>query len=141
MDGTSEFDPAEHRADDVREEAERIIRQIPPPPEIAPSPRDTASAPADTTWTTVEGYRVQVYLSTTREQADAAAERARQRFPSDSVYVVFQAPWHKVRVGDFRTWQEVTAKVEEAKGKGYPDAFPVPSTVWVVRRPEDRVEE
>ncbi len=139
--GTSHFDPAEHRADDVREEAERIIREIPSPTEAAPTSRDTGIAPTDTTWINIDGYRVQVLLSTTRERAQTAAELARLRFPADSVYIIFQAPYHKVRVGDFRTWQEVTAKVEEAKNKGYPDAFPVPGTVRVIKRSEDRAPE
>jgi len=93
----------------------------------------------DTTWINMDGYRVQVYLSTTRDRADWAADRARQSFPSDSVYIVFQAPYHRVRVGDFRTYQEAMAKVEEAKAKGYSDAFLVPTTIRVIRRPQDKI--
>lgn len=125
----------------MRAEAERVIRLIPPPTATATVSEDTATVSTDTTWINVDGYRVQVFLSTTRERADAAAQLARLRFPADSVHIIFQAPYHKVRVGDLRTWQEATAKAEEAKNKGYRDAFPVPGTVRVVRRPGDRLPE
>ena len=131
------FDPARHRADDVRAEAEQIIREI-APPAVAPE-REAAADTSDTSWVIIDGgYRVQLATSATREAALGAAERARTRFPSDLVYVIFQAPYHKVRVGDFRTRQEAKAKEIEARNKGYRQAFWVPSRVRVMRRPGDR---
>ena len=59
--------------------------------------------------------------------------RARERFPYDSVYVYFQAPWYKVRVGDFETRNDAEAKLREARQKGYREAFWVPSDVRVPR--------
>ena len=133
------FDPARHRADDVRAEAEQIIRNIVPPAVEAERSPEAPEAVGDTSWITVDGgYRVQLATSATREPALAAAERARARFPGDSVYVIFQAPYHKVRVGDFRTGQEAKAKEIEARNKGYREAFWVPSRIRVIRRAGDR---
>lgn len=89
----------------------------------------------------MDGYRLQVFASVTREQAEAAAERARQRFPQDSVYIVFITPLHRVRVGDFRTVQEAEAKLIEAQNKGYRDVLYVRSPVRVIKRPGDRVSQ
>jgi len=126
----------------VRAEAEQVVREIPPP---ATKPADSGLnapvAPTDTTWITMDGYRLQVFASVTREQAEAAAERARQRFPQDSVYIVFITPLHRVRVGDFRTVQEAEAKLIEAQNKGYRDVLYVRSPVRVIKRPGDRVSQ
>ena len=128
------FDPTQHRVDDVRAEAEQIIRQIAPPRvESIDSRVDTVGVALDTTWVMEEGYRIQISASPTREDAESVAMRARERFPYDSVYVYFQAPWYKVRVGDFETREDAESKLREARQKGYREAFWVPSEVRVPR--------
>jgi len=128
------FDPAEHGADDVRAAAEDVIGRI-VPPEAEPAVQEPESAQdgRDTTWISLEGYRVQIFASLSRPQAEMAAQRAREAFPDDSVYIVFQTPWHKVRIGDFRTREEADAKLAEARSKGY-DALWVRSRIRVMRR-------
>lgn len=128
------FDPAQHRVDDVRTEAEQIIRQIAPPRvESVDTRGDTVGMAFDTTWVMEEGYRIQISASPTREDAENVAMRARERFPYDSVYVYFQAPWYKVRVGDFETREDAETKLREARQKGYREAFWVPTAVRVPR--------
>jgi len=130
----SVFDPAQHRVDDVQAEAEQIIRQITPPRiESTTVSGDAIGIAFDTTWVVEEGYRIQISASPAREDAQNVAMRARERFPYDSVYVYFQAPWYKVRVGDFETRNDAEAKLREARQKGYREAFWVPSDVRVPR--------
>jgi hypothetical protein len=128
------FDPAEHRSDDIRAEAERVIRDITAPHvDVEAAIVDTnLSVPTDTTWIAATGYRIQISVSPTRDQAEDIAEVARQRFPYDSVYVYFQAPWHKVRIGDLDSRQTAKEKMNEARQKGYREAFLVPSEIRVM---------
>ena len=112
----------EHRAGNLVEETRAIIQAIPSPvSRIEESSTDTSSAEAfaDSAVTLTNGYKIQIYVSPNREQAERAAVRARMNFPADSIYVVFQAPFHKVRVGHFETQQEAEEKVREAENKGY----------------------
>ena len=121
------FNPAEHRADDVRAEVDQIIRNIAPLKEAREETTETfQEAASDTAGARLSGYRVQVFASTTRAQAEWAAGRARRRFPDDTVYIVFQAPWHKVRIGDYRTQRDAEEKLKEARSKGYREPFWVP---------------
>ena len=118
---TQVFDPAQHRADNLTEEAQGIIRDLRASTQtVRPLAVDTTGAALDDSVAApVTGYKIQIYVSPNRDQAERAAARARLNFPSDSVYVVFQAPFHKVRVGHFRTQEEAEAKVREAESKGY----------------------
>jgi len=129
------FDPAEHGPGPLPEDVEETIRSLRPPPAQVDTPAVVAApAKRDTSWTTTNGYRIQIFTSTTRELAEAEALKARERFPSDSVYILFQSPWHRVRVGDFATRQDAEEKIVEAKEKGYPDAFWVRSQIRVLNR-------
>lgn len=129
------FNPAEHRAEDVTVEARGVLSRLTAPTieENVENADSLLGAPIDTTWDIANGYRIQIYTSATREQADAAAERAQLRFPYDSVYVYFSAPFHRVRVGDLQTRQAADDKMTEARAKGYRDAFLIPSEIRLMR--------
>ena len=121
------FNPAMHRAEDITSELMPIIRNIPPPATTSgTNVFDIPIAGSDSTQAVTNGYRVQVYMSTRRDAAERAAVIARQRFPEDNVYVVFQGAFHRVRIGDFRTEAEARAKVHEAREKGYSEPLWVP---------------
>jgi hypothetical protein len=47
------------------------------------------------------GYRVQVYVGNERREADAAKLLLYQNFPELSLYLTFQQPAYKLKVGDF----------------------------------------
>jgi len=92
-------------------------------------------------WETVRGYRVQVFMSTSRDEADAVAEQVERRYPEMSVQVIFQAPWHKVRLGAFRTRAEAEDFLAEAHNGGYAQAFIVPDRVQIPRAVEPQPPE
>ena len=52
---------------------------------------------------TVQGYRVQVFFSNDRKKAYAIKDKVIRMYPewADQVYVVYQSPNYKVRVGNF----------------------------------------
>ena len=57
----------------------------------------------------IDGYRVQIFSSNKQQTAKAAAlemeERMKDRI-NQTMYVQYQSPFWKVRIGDFRTYDE-----------------------------------
>ncbi len=86
------------------------------------------------------GYRVQVFQSTDKDEADrqvnaavawwrqAAAERSLNRTPE--VYTVYRAPYYRVRVGNFQTRDQARA-FQAALGANFSGAFIVQDRVTV----------
>ncbi len=79
-----------------------------------------------------QGFRVQLANVTSEASAMAFKEEATAIF--DSVYVIFQRPNYKVRVGDFLTRSTADAAADSARRFGFRDAWVVPSRVWVITR-------
>lgn len=103
----------------------------PPPPDAAPASGSVATsegwitpAPASQT----PGYRVQIFASSDRTKAESAAAEARQRF-SEPVYIEFETPLYKVRVGDCATRHEADLLKEKAGTQGYDGAWVAESQV------------
>ena len=60
-------------------------------------------------WVEVDGYRVQVYSSNQQQYAKAEALELEEKLKnsiSHSVYVQYLPPFWKVRIGDFRSYEE-----------------------------------
>ncbi|KPK73900.1 hypothetical protein AMJ87_00185 [candidate division WOR_3 bacterium SM23_60] len=117
--------------------AEEEIVLIPPPVEeepIAPEPPTAEPyVPAQPTTPVmapqkVYGFRVQIFASSTEENASHVAADARKVF-SDRVYVEYVAPYYKVRVGDYLTNEEVEPLKDKALSLGYRGAFIVETMV------------
>jgi hypothetical protein len=84
-----------------------------------------AATPAPEDFT--PGWRVQLFASASMANADREAQRARQRF-AEPVYVEFQPPLYKVRLGDFLTKAEAQSMATRAKAEGF-DAWVVEALV------------
>ena len=78
----------------------------------------------------VPGWRVQIFATTDYERASLVKEEAESLFGLP-VYLKFEAPYYKVRVGDCRTRTEAEALRREAIRLGYTSAFPVRASVKV----------
>jgi len=76
----------------------------------------------------VQGYRVQLVATKEEEQAREIKKNAMLKL-SHPVYLIFEPPLYKVRVGDCTTREEAKEILEEAKQNGFPDAWIVPSTI------------
>ena len=87
---------------------------------LAATSIDTASLPAE-----APGYRVQIFASTDQEEANAVRRDAILRF-NDNVYMIFDNPYYKVRVGDCLSRYQADDLQIKAEKKGYLDA-------WIVR--------
>ena len=72
-----------------------------------------------------EGYRVQVLATRYFERADSLAVIMKFFF-SDSVYVDFEAPNYKVRIGDFTDRDSAESLQQELVQMGY-------NSAWILR--------
>jgi hypothetical protein len=77
----------------------------------------------------VQGFRIQLFSSSNIDEATAIKNDAAPKFISDSIYVVFDAPVYKVRVGDFINRYEANQRLPEFVAQGYRDAWVVPDRV------------
>lgn len=89
--------------------------------------------PSDTTKTTpsgatVPGYRVQIFASSTNEGAEKIASEARFKF-TERIYVEYEAPYYKVRVGDYKNRSDAEILKQKAINVGYSDAWIVQTEV------------
>lgn len=70
----------------------------------------------------VLGFRVQIFASSTENNAAKVAADARSTF-NDRVYVDYIAPYYKVRVGDCLTREDAEMMKNQARTLGYRGAF------------------
>lgn len=52
------------------------------------------------------GYRIQIFFGSDRKEANEARTKFLQLFPETDAYLIYQAPYFKVRVGDYRNQLE-----------------------------------
>lgn len=81
----------------------------------------------------VDGWRVQIFVSNNFESATVKQEQAKSQFKEElhKVYLIFETPYYKIRVGDFVNHQEAEELRDKAREMGYNQAFLVPSKVMV----------
>lgn len=76
-----------------------------------------------TATTTAGGYRVQVFSDnnprTAKREAQNKAASIDEAFPQWATYITFDSPYWRLRVGDFRTYEDATHAIVELK-----NAFP-----------------
>lgn len=81
----------------------------------------------------VQGFRIQVFASANIDEAVSARETARTKVGNDSVYVVYDPPVYKVRVGDYATRLEASQRLPRIVNLGYPDAWVVSDKITLRR--------
>ena len=85
------------------------------------STSSNVSAPASKS-----GYRIEIYADNNRAAKTEAANRkarVQARFPQYKVYQVFESPFWRVRLGDFRSRNEASEVLEELK-RAFPSYSP-----------------
>ncbi len=81
----------------------------------------------------VQGYRVQIFVTGEEFEARAVEEEALLQF-DESVYLIFDPPNYKIRVGNCLTRTQANDLREKAVKLGYRDAWVVRSKVLVPSR-------
>jgi hypothetical protein len=77
----------------------------------------------------VQGYRIQLIATTDENRAREIKKNAMLKL-KEKVYLVFEAPNYKIRVGDCTTRDEAKAIQQDALANGFSDAWIVQSKVY-----------
>jgi len=78
----------------------------------------------------VYGYRIQIGIDESKDAMEELAEYARSRI-DQGVYLEFEAPFYRVRVGDFKTRAEAEKYVKILNNKGFNDSLWVFSKIII----------
>ncbi len=68
--------------------------------------------------TQLDGFRIQIYSGSgikSKDEATAAQSRFMRLFPEQKVYVIYNAPFWRVRVGDYRSRSEAMTLLNTVK--------------------------
>ena len=79
---------------------------------------------------TISGFRVQVFLTQEIDEANQIKDTVAAKVPDEWVYVVYDAPYYKVRVGNFADRSAANIMVRKLSQGGYKDAWVVPDKVY-----------
>ena len=78
----------------------------------------------------VSGYRIQLKNTSSQKDANALRERFNSAFPNLKSYLNYDAPYYKIRVGDYLTKMESQKDLNEIR-KAYSGAYIVPCHIQV----------
>jgi hypothetical protein len=74
------------------------------------------------------GFRIQIYFGSERSKATEIRADFSKNFPEISSYLIYQQPYFKIRVGDFKTRIEASGFLKKLEDH-YTTAFIVPDEV------------
>lgn len=113
------FNPADYDPEIPVEMKEE--KQAPEQLEQHPTPLEEAE--------TVSGFRVQVTFTDNIDDANTAKDEVALLVGEQNVYVVYETPYYKVRVGDFLSRPDANETLNLLFQHGYKDSWIVPDKV------------
>lgn len=78
---------------------------------------------------TIPGFRVQVLFTQDFDQANQVKEEVDRQIPDEWVYIVYDSPYYKVRVGNYTEKGLANPMIRQLHKLGYKDAWVVPDYV------------
>jgi len=100
-----------------------------PQPSETPAPQDNSGLPVPSgskgPVPQVWGWRVQLFVSGSIENARKVAEEARWKFKDQQIYITEALPYYKVQAGNCLTRQDADNLKARAKDLGYQGSFAV----------------
>ena len=115
------------RPSEFDEEVEAVQRAHDSGESVAPL--DLPSDSSIVEYVEVQGFRIQIFASANIDEATGAQRVAADKAGIDSVYVVYDPPVYKVRIGDYGTRLEANQKLSKIVNLGYDDAWVVADKV------------
>jgi len=91
--------------------------------------RDTTSDSVKTIVGTTNGFRVQVYVTDNLEEADSLKSELAERIIQKNIYIIFDPPFYKVEVGDFKSVGDAKDLNFKLTQMGYTESRVIASTV------------
>jgi hypothetical protein len=107
------------------------------PVDVAAALADTAIESTDTATAIdaaepvecVQGFRVQIFASTSIDAAKQKKAEAEALFPKEWFYIQYDPPTYKIRVGNFLQRYEAERFARQADEQGFRDSWAVPERV------------
>jgi hypothetical protein len=90
---------------------------------------------------TLAGYRAQVLFTNNIEIANSAKDTIESLLPEEWCYIVYDAPYYKVRVGNFLERDEASRMVRDLLSLGFKDSWVVPDNIFINLTPKPPVIE
>ena len=81
---------------------------------------------------TIDGFRLQIFESSSVDQATKKFKKFK-RILSDSLYLTFEAPFYKVRYGDFVSKEEAETEKKKLSKKGLKNIWTIRSRIKKIR--------
>ena len=78
---------------------------------------------------TTNGFRVQVYVTDNLEEADSLKSELAERIIQKNIYIIFDPPFYKVEVGDFKSVGDAKDLNFKLTQMGYTESRVIASTV------------
>jgi septal ring-binding cell division protein DamX len=100
-------------------------------PAPAGGPAGPPDRPAPGQMVPAQGYRVQIHSVTDRQESQRFFEEARRRLNREDIYLQFEPPFFRVRVGNCRTRDLAEDLARELEQAGYEAPFPVRTQILV----------
>jgi hypothetical protein len=94
-----------------------------------PLKKTIARLEAPATQDTVSGYRIQVLFTPDIERAAETKDTLSVLIPEEYTYVVYEAPYYKVRLGNFQDRSSANIVLKKVTAKGFDDAWVVPDKI------------
>ncbi len=128
-----EFDPSEYNAPFVIQQDDEDDSTL--EPERIPQPdREEPDTPDY-----MQGFRIQLYSTSDMEAAQEVLQVADSIFTDHWIYIVYEVPFYKVRLGDFETRFQANRTLANVVHEGFRDAWIVPDRV--VKDPPEKILE
>ena len=83
------------------------------------------SAPPET----LQGFRVQLLATNNYDEANTTRNTLIQSFPEMWIYLIFESPTYKIRIGDFANRAEAKTLLDQFQSQGYKKAWIVPDQI------------
>ncbi len=84
-----------------------------------------------------DGFRVQLFAGKEYDKANLIKSEIALKFPvyGQQIYLTFETPWYKIRVGNFRAREQADEFRDQAKSAGFDQSFVVKSKVLRIDQP------
>jgi hypothetical protein len=76
----------------------------------------------------IDGYRIQIFTGSERNNATALRAKFLTDFPTEQIYLIYQQPYFKLRVGDYRNLIEAQSTYQQLQ-KQYGQILIVPDKI------------
>lgn len=88
---------------------------------------------------TIPGFRIQVFLTQEIDRVNAVHDSVATFFPEELVYVVYDSPYYKVRLGNYTDRQSANPILRKLIELGYKESWVVPDNV--LKNPPQRLPD